>query len=200
MNRFLWICLLPVALWSQTIQPPVEFHKGPMMEVDQQIRDEWMDGPKALAKEAVRNEEIFEEHQFPAIQVLIALILITLIILVIIFHDTLFDWIKKKWTKQLSPREIALEKIKQADQLENLSDRYNLLNVTLKETLEEEYRFPATESTHEEVLIELAKQKMSKKDQIGEIFHEIGAVQYQHEAPTIKDYQKIKSTFEKLLK
>lgn len=196
--RFIWIVLLPFALWSQEIQPPLDFHKGPLMKVDPKIQNEWMDGPKALNKKAKSYQRIAVERQFPLWETLLVFSVIILGIVLFIFRLSILEWLRKKSVTSLSAKETALKKLQEVDQYKNWNDRYSFLGLIVREVLEKKYHFNAAESTYQEVLQEMSRQKAPETKTLKKLFEEMEAAVYRSEEPTEADYRRLKASVQEL--
>jgi len=190
MKRWLWILFVPFVLCAQTIAPPMDFSRQQKVDIDL-----GMDSPEALGKEAVRNQKIFAEHQFPLGFVLLVVILAVFVMVFVNQRERMAFWIKKLTTRPVSAKEKALLRLQELEKVENLSERYRLLDATLRENLKERYQIPALVSTHEEVLAKLKE----SKEEYRQVFHEMESVEYRNKTPSNEDYQKVKSVITKLI-
>jgi len=192
MKKWLWIVFFPCFL--QAVAPPMDFHQEPPAKISPEIRNQWMDGPEALAKEAVRNEKIFAQHQFPLGKVLIFSVALALIWALVSQRKVISSWMVLR--KPLTPKEKAKKRLKEIEKMPNLKDRYRLLGLTVRENLKDRYRIPALVSTNKEVLEDLE----TSREQYREVFDEVESVGFQNKRPTDTDYQKMKNQVKKLLK
>jgi len=194
MKKWFWIVCFPCFLLA--VEPPMGFRQEPSPQISPEIRDQWMDGPKALAKEAVRNQKISAQHQFPLGTALIVIVALVLVWVGVRQWKAIISWVKRAMHKPLSSREKAIKRLKEIDAMPDLKDRYRLLSQMMRENIRDCYHIPALASTNEEVLEGLGESRKLYQ----RVLKEIETIEFQNLPPSDKHFQDLKKRVSQLLK